>query len=42
MNTSYNLRGEPMVTTPDNAWFTFSESGIDALAFGPYLVVKDQ
>jgi carbamoyltransferase len=42
MNTSFNLRGEPMVTTPENAWNTFSESGIDALAFGPYLVCKDE
>jgi carbamoyltransferase len=42
MNTSFNLRGEPMVTTPENAWNTFSESGIDALAIGPYLVVKDR
>jgi carbamoyltransferase len=41
MNTSFNLRGEPMVTTPENAWNTFSESGIDALAIGPYLVCKD-
>ena len=42
MNTSFNLRGEPMVTTPENAWNTFCESGIDALAIGPYLVKKDQ
>lgn len=40
MNTSFNLRGEPMVTTPENAWNTFSESGLDALAIGPYLVKK--
>lgn len=42
LNTSFNLRGEPMVTSPDNAWYTFSESGIDALAIGPYLVTKDK
>ena len=42
MNTSFNLRGEPMVTTPENAWNTFSESGIDALAIGPYLVSKEE
>jgi len=41
LNTSFNLRGEPMVTTPENAWNTFSESGIDALAMGPYLVTKE-
>lgn len=40
LNTSFNLRGEPIVTSPANAWFTFSTSGIDALAIGPYLVEK--
>lgn len=40
LNTSFNLRGEPIVNTPDNAWFTFTKSGIDALAIGPYLVKK--
>jgi len=42
MNTSFNLRGEPMVTTPQNAWNTFSESGIDAMVMGPYLVTKNK
>jgi carbamoyltransferase len=40
LNTSYNLRGEPIVNTPQNALRTFRESGLDALAMGPYLVKK--
>lgn len=40
LNTSFNLRGEPIVTTPENAFNTFTASGIDMLALGPYLVRK--
>lgn len=40
LNTSYNLRGEPIVTTPQNALNTFARSDIDALVMGPYLVKK--
>jgi carbamoyltransferase len=40
MNTSFNLRGEPIVTTPANAWRTFSQSGIDVLVMGQYVVSK--
>ncbi len=40
LNTSFNLRGEPIVTTPANAWNTFSKSGLDMLVMGPYLVRK--
>jgi carbamoyltransferase len=40
LNTSFNLRGEPIVTTPANAWNTFSNSGLDLLAMGPFLVRK--
>ena len=31
LNTSYNLRGEPMVWSPANAFRTFSNSGLDML-----------
>jgi carbamoyltransferase len=41
MNTSFNLRGEPIVSSPANAWWTFSHSGIDWLMIGSYLVGKD-
>ncbi|HVO44327.1 MAG TPA: carbamoyltransferase C-terminal domain-containing protein, partial [Aggregatilineales bacterium] len=40
LNTSFNLRGEPIVTTPANAWHTFSTSGLDLLAIGSFLVKK--
>jgi predicted NodU family carbamoyl transferase len=38
MNTSFNLRGEPIVGSPANAWTTFSNSGIDVLVLGRYVV----
>jgi carbamoyltransferase len=40
MNTSFNLRGEPIVTTPANALSTFSNSGIDTLVMEDILVRK--
>jgi carbamoyltransferase len=40
LNTSFNLRGEPIVSSPANAWHTFSNSGLDLLAIGPFLVRK--
>ena len=41
LNTSYNLRGEPIVNTPQDALKTFLASGIDVLAMGPFLVRKE-
>ena len=40
LNTSYNLRGEPIVTTPQEALNTFAASDIDQLVMGPFLVKK--
>jgi carbamoyltransferase len=40
LNTSFNLRGEPMVTTPANALNTFSKSGIDTLYMGDFVLRK--
>jgi carbamoyltransferase len=40
LNTSYNLRGEPIVSTPADALKTFGNSGIDQLVMGPFLVNK--
>ncbi|MBV9470352.1 MAG: hypothetical protein JOZ57_14030, partial [Abitibacteriaceae bacterium] len=42
LNTSFNLRGEPIVTTPANAWHTFTHSDMDVLVLGNHLVVKDE
>ncbi len=41
VNTSFNLRGEPIVSSPANAWWTFSHSEIDWLMIGSYLVGKE-
>ncbi|MCP4356839.1 MAG: carbamoyltransferase [Chloroflexi bacterium] len=40
INTSFNLRGEPIVTTPANALKTFGNSGIDTLVMHNYVVRK--
>jgi carbamoyltransferase len=40
LNTSFNLRGEPIVTTPQNALNTFRNSDIDMLVLGTALVRK--
>jgi carbamoyltransferase len=40
MNTSFNLRGEPIVCTPTDAVRTFFSSGMDALVMGNFLVEK--
>ncbi len=40
MNTSFNLRGEAIVTSPTDAARTFFSSGMDALVIGGFLVEK--
>ena len=40
MNTSFNLKGEPIVTTPANAFSTFQRSGMDALVLGNCVIRK--
>jgi len=40
MNTSFNLRGEPIVSTPTDAIRTFFSSGMDALVIGSFVVEK--
>ncbi len=42
LNTSFNLRGEPIVTTPQNAFNTFIGSDIDVLVLGNFIVRKDE
>jgi carbamoyltransferase len=41
LNTSFNLKGEPIVNTPEEAFRTFARSGMDALVLGDYLIEKD-
>jgi carbamoyltransferase len=40
LNTSFNLRGEPIVNTPENALNTFSKSELAALYMDEYVVRK--
>jgi carbamoyltransferase len=40
LNTSFNLRGEPIVTTPANALNTFAKSDIDTLYMNGFVVRK--
>lgn len=40
LNTSFNIRGEPIVNTPVDAVRCFYGTGIDALAMPPFLFVK--
>lgn len=42
LNTSYNLRGEPIVSTPQEALNTFAASDIDQLVMGQFLVSKPE
>ncbi len=40
LNTSFNLKGEPIVESPIDALDTFYRSGLDTLVLGNYLVRK--
>ena len=41
VNTSFNVRGEPIVCTPADAYRCFMRTNIDHLALGPFLLSKD-
>ena len=40
LNTSFNVKGEPIVNTPEDALDTFAKSGIDTLVMGNHIVDK--
>jgi carbamoyltransferase len=40
LNTSFNVRGEPIVNTPAEAFNTFMASGMDTLVLGEHVVDK--
>ncbi len=42
LNTSFNLKGEPIVGTPFDAIRTFYTSGLDALIIGNFIIEKKQ
>jgi carbamoyltransferase len=41
LNTSFNLRGQPIVRTPHEAVATYARSTLDALVIGDWLVVRE-
>ena len=40
VNTSFNVRGQPIVCTPPEAIDTFIAAGLDGLAIGDWLVTR--
>jgi len=42
LNTSFNLKGEPIVNTPAEAFNTFAKSGMDLLVLDHCTIEKDQ
>ena len=40
LNTSFNLKGEPIVNSPDDALSTFLRSDMDTLVMGSHMVTK--
>ena len=42
VNTSFNVRGEPIVCTPDDAYVCFMRTDMDHLVVGPFLLHKQE
>ena len=42
VNTSFNVRGEPIVCSPADAYQCFMGTAIDALVIGPCLLLREQ
>jgi len=42
LNTSFNVRGEPIVCNPADAFKCFMGTELDVLAIGKYLLLKEQ
>ncbi|MDI6737553.1 MAG: carbamoyltransferase C-terminal domain-containing protein, partial [Nanoarchaeota archaeon] len=40
LNTSFNVKGEPIVCTPRDALRTFYSCGLDFLVIGDYIISK--
>jgi len=40
VNTSFNVRGEPIVCTPEDAFRCFARTNMDYLVLGPYVIDK--
>ena len=41
VNTSFNVRGEPIVCTPTDAFRCFMGTEIDVLVIGRYMLMKE-
>ena len=41
VNTSFNVRGEPIVCTPQDAYTCFMRTHIDALVLAPFVLLKE-
>jgi carbamoyltransferase len=41
INTSFNVRGEPIVCTPDDAYLCFMRTGMDVLVLGNQILLKE-
>lgn len=42
LNTSFNVRGEPIVCSPEDAVKTFLNTDLDSLAIGPYFLRRSE
>jgi carbamoyltransferase len=41
-NTSFNVRGEPIVCTPQDAWRCFQATDMDVLVIGSFVMRKER
>ena len=41
INTSFNVRGEPIVCTPEEAYMCFMRTGMDVLVLGDFVLYKE-
>jgi carbamoyltransferase len=41
VNTSFNVRGEPIVCNPADAFACFARTAIDALIIGPFMLRRE-
>jgi carbamoyltransferase len=42
VNTSFNVRGEPIVCSPEDAYRCFMRTEMDVLVLGDYVLEKDE
>jgi carbamoyltransferase len=42
VNTSFNVRGEPIICSPEDAFKCFMGTELDVLAIGSYLLLKEE